>query len=113
MVANYGNIKVFKQYGSFAQNRYPSSTYQINEFKYGSNQKYSPETIVRAFKYFSLSKACYNRLRQDLELPSVKTLARLTFIMKNTDDQRFFVFSNLNERQKSSILLVDIVYVKP
>ena len=70
---------------------------------------------MRAFEYFSLSKACYNRLRQDLELPSVKTLTRLTSITKNTDGQRFFpsVFSSLNEKQKSSVMLVDEVYVKP
>ena len=80
-----------------------------------SNQKYSSETIVRAFQYFSLSRACYNRLRQDLELPSVKALTRFTSITKNTDDQRFFrsVFSSFSEKQKSSVLLVDEVYAKP
>ena len=39
-----------------------------------SNQKYYPETILQAFEYFSLSRSCYNRLRQNLELPSIKTL---------------------------------------
>ena len=70
---------------------------------------------MRAFQYFSLSRACYNRLRQDLELPSDKTLTRLVSITKNTDNKRFFqsVFSSLNEKQKSSVLLVDEVYLKP
>ena len=80
-----------------------------------SSQKYSSETTVRAFQYFSLSRACYNRLRQHLELPSVKTLTRLVSITKNTDNKRFFqsVFSSLNEKRKSSVLLVDEVYLKP
>ena len=80
-----------------------------------SNQKYCPETILRAFEYFSSSRSFYNRLRQDLELPSVKTLTRLTSITKNTDDQTFFqgIFSTLNGKQKSTALLVDEVYVKP
>ena len=80
-----------------------------------SNQKYCPETTLRAFEYFSLSRSCYNRLRQDLELPSIKTLTRLTSITKNTDDQTFFqeIFSTLDGKQKSTALLVDQVYVKP
>ena len=80
-----------------------------------SSQKHSSETIMRTFEYFSLSRSCYIRLRQDLELPNVKTVIRLTSITKNTDDRRFFqsVFLNLNEKQKSSVLLVDEVYVKP
>ena len=80
-----------------------------------SNQKYSSETIVQAFEYFAYSRACYNKLRQDLELLSIKMLTRPTSIAKNTDDQRFFQsgFSSLNEKQISSVLLVDEVYVKP
>ena len=80
-----------------------------------SNQKYCPETVLRAFEYFSLSRSYYNRLRQNLELPSIKTLTRLTSITKNTDDQTFFqgIFSTLDGKQKSTALLVDKIYVKP
>ena len=69
-----------------------------------SNQKYSSETIMRVFEYFSLSRACYSRLRQDLELPSVKTLARLTTVTKNTENQRFFSKCFFKPQKKAAIL---------
>ena len=48
-----------------------------------SDKKYITETLVLAFEHFSLSSAAYNRLREDFELPSVRTLTQLTFKVKN------------------------------
>ena len=54
-------------------------------------------------------------MRNDYELPSVQTLTRLTSKVKNVNDDIFLknVFSNLNMKEKTCILLVDEVYVKP
>ena len=42
-------------------------------------RKYSVEITVRAFEYFAMSRATYNRLREDFELPSISS-------MKNMED---------------------------
>ena len=82
-------------------------------------KKYELETIVRAFQYFATSRATYNLLRNDYELPSVQTLTRLTSKVKNLSDDAYLknVFANLNTNKKTCILLVDevpgTVYVKP
>ena len=39
---------------------------------------YSQELIVWAFQYFATSRGLYNRLRIDYQLPSMKTLSRIT-----------------------------------
>lgn len=81
---------------------------------YVGNKKYSTESITRAFEYFSISRSLYERLRQDFELPSRSTLTRLTSRVKSLDDFTFMktIFSNLPERQKDCVLLLDEVYVK-
>ena len=78
-------------------------------------KKYELNTIIRAFEYFATSRATYKILRNDYELPSVQTLTRLTSKVKNVNDDIFLknVFSNLNMKEKTCILLVDEVYVKP
>ncbi|XP_065644326.1 uncharacterized protein LOC136075356 [Hydra vulgaris] len=79
-------------------------------------KKYPIETIVRAFEYFSLSRSAYNRIREDFELPSLRTLGRITSKCKSLDDTTYIrhIFSNLrDDRQKTCILLLDEVYVKP
>ena len=75
---------------------------------------YSPEVIKRSFDYFATSRCLYEKLRKDYKLPSVKTLSNLTSKVNNLSDKRFIddVFTNLEERQKQYILLVDEVYVK-
>ena len=73
-------------------------------------------TIVRTFEYFSLSRALYSRLRQDYELPSISLLTRITSKLDSAfDDKEFLnsVLSNLDEKQKHCIILIDEVYVKP
>ena len=41
-------------------------------------KKYKMYTAIRVFEYVSLSSLCYNRLRQDFQLASMKKLTRLT-----------------------------------
>ena len=79
-------------------------------------KKYPIETTVRAFEYFSLARSAYNRIREDFELPSLRTLGRITSKYKSLDDTTYIrhIFSNLrDDRQKTCILLLDEVYVKP
>ena len=79
------------------------------------DRKYESETIVRAFVYFATSRALYKRLREDFELPGITTLTRLTSKVNKIDDTQFLknVFGNVEERQRTCILLLDEVYVKP
>ena len=82
---------------------------------YVGENKYSDETIIRAFEYFALSRSAYNRLREEFELSSVRTITRITSRVNKLDDNLYIqkVFQNLNDvRQKTCILLLDEVYVK-
>ena len=86
----------------------------MNNITYVGEKKYSLEMFIPAFKYFALTLT-YNRLRRDFQLLSISTLTRITSKVKNIDDNSYIhkVFSNLaNERQKTSVLLLDEVYVK-
>ena len=76
---------------------------------------YNTETIVRAFKYYATSRSCYEKLRKDYKLPSTKTLRNLTSKVSKIQDEKFVtgIFSSIEERQRSCIILVDEVYVKP
>ena len=78
-------------------------------------KKYSAEIIARAFEYFATSRSLYQRLRDDYELPSVTTLTRLTSKVSAMNDREFLgeIFSNIEDRQKHCVLLIDEVYVKP
>ena len=78
-------------------------------------KKYEPATLVRAFEYFALSRTSYRQLCDDIELPSISTLTRLTSAIKNIDDNDYLysMFFCLRElRKKNCILLLDEVYVK-
>ena len=79
------------------------------------DKKYKPDMIIRAFEYFATSRSLYNRLRQDFELPDVTTLTRLTSKVDNCGDTDFLrnVFDAIDDKQRSCILLIDEVYVKP
>ena len=75
---------------------------------------YSPETMMRAFGYYSCSRSLYGKLRKDFKLPSIKTLSSLTSKVNKLSDQKFInqVFGNLEERQKKCIILIDEMYLK-
>ena len=63
---------------------------------------YSQELIVRAFQYFETSRSLYNRLRIDNQLPSIKTLTRITSKVSALNKRYFMrsVFNTLKENQK-------------
>ena len=50
---------------------------------------YTAEVITRAFEYFASSRSTYEKFRQDHQLPSVKTLTRITSKVKNCDISKF------------------------
>ena len=50
---------------------------------------YSPETLVRAFEYYSTSRCLYGKLRHDFKLPSEKTMENLTSKVNNLSDKNF------------------------
>ena len=75
---------------------------------------YSPEVIVRAYEYYATSRTTYNRLRNDLKLPSVRVLQNITSKVNNLSDKKFIdeIFSNVSDKQKECVVMVDEVYVK-
>jgi hypothetical protein len=75
---------------------------------------YSPDIIARAFEYFATSRSTYHRLCYDYQLPSIRTLTRITSKINSQDDLTFLssVLSNLDEKKNNCVLLIDEVYVK-
>ena len=69
---------------------------------------------MSAFCYFALSRTAYSRFCQDLELPSISTLTRLTLSAKSYDDVTYYskIFLNFTDQQKTCILPLDEVHVK-
>ena len=62
---------------------------------------YSPDTIVRAFKYFATSRTLYYRLREDFQLPSVETLKRITSRISKLDELfTNSVFKTIDENKR-------------
>ena len=70
--------------------------------------------MIRAFVYFSTSRALYHRLAHDYKLPSIQTLTRLTSKVSKLSNPAFInrIFSFLSQNQKECIILFDEVYVK-
>ena len=50
---------------------------------------YPPEIIARAFEYFATSRALYGKLNKDYQLPSIRTLTRITSKSANQDYMLF------------------------
>ena len=75
---------------------------------------YNPDIMTRAFEYFTTSRSLYHRLREDYQLPSVRTLTRVTSKVSKLQDGQFIkrVFDSLTEEKKHCLLLFDEVYVK-
>ena len=76
--------------------------------------KYGPETITRAFEYYAVSRSCYSKMAQDFELPAVRSLQRITSKFGKFDETKFLngVFSQLEERQRRCVLMLDEIYAK-
>ena len=80
------------------------------------SRKYSDNDLCQAFIWQATSRALYNTLRLDLELPCRDLLRRITSLARQTEDEDFFrgFFGKLLEQKLSTgcIILVDEIYVK-
>ena len=67
---------------------------------------YPPEMISRAFEYFCISRSLYDRLCKDFQLPSIRTLTRITSKTSSLDDTDFAkgVLQSLPDWQKRYVL---------
>ena len=70
---------------------------------------YSQELIVRAFQYFATSMSLYNQLRIDYQLPSIKTLTRITLKVSALNETCFMrsVFNTVKENQRQCVIMQD------
>ncbi|XP_065643923.1 uncharacterized protein LOC136075268 [Hydra vulgaris] len=75
---------------------------------------YTSDIICRAYEYFVMRRSLYDCLCIDYKLPSIRILTRLTSKISSMEDLSFInsVFMNLNTLKRTSILLIDEVYVK-
>ena len=75
---------------------------------------YSQELIVRAFQYFATSRSLYSQLRIDYQLPSIKTLTRITLKVSALNEICFMrsVFNTVKENQRQCVIMQDEIYVK-
>ena len=65
---------------------------------YVGEKKYSDETIIRPFECFALSRSAYTRLREDFELPGVRTITRITSRVNKLDDNLYI--QNVSECER-------------
>lgn len=68
---------------------------------------YPPEMIARAFEYFCISRSLYNCLCRDFQLPSIRTLTRITSKTNSVDDADFVkgVSQSLPDWQKRYVTI--------
>ena len=61
-----------------------------------------------------MSITLYRQLAKDYQLPSIRTLTRITSKVSKKDNMSFLkdVLSKINERQRKCIIMLDEVYVK-
>ena len=80
----------------------------------GNKSLYSPGMLVRAFSYFVISRSLYQKMRKDLQLPSIATSTRITSTCAKKCSSSLLntVFSSVENSQKVCVMLVDEVYVK-
>ena len=80
----------------------------------GQEKLYSTEMIMRAFEYFSTSRALYSRIAQDYQLPSIRTLTRITSKVSKVDETKFLldIFRKLPRSRRKCVILWDEIYIK-
>ena len=73
----------------------------VTDKKGGNEKLYSPEMTTRACKYFATSRSLYSRLQQDFQLPSIRTLTRITSKVGKVAETEFLasIFKNLSPYQ--------------
>ena len=57
----------------------------------GRDKWYSMEMAVRAFEYVSTARALHSRIAQDYQLPSIRTLTRITSKVSKVDKTKFLL----------------------
>ena len=75
---------------------------------------YTTETITRCFEYFAIARTLYSRLCKDYQLPSVRTLTRITSKFSSFTDTQFIsnFFGKLPIPKRKCVILIDEVSVK-
>ena len=75
---------------------------------------YPVKMITRCFEYFATSRALYTRLCKDYQLPSVRTLTRLTSKFSAIADTQLIskLFGKVPKLRRKCVILIDEVYVK-
>ena len=75
---------------------------------------YNSSDILHAFSWYTFSRPLYQMLRDDLVLPSITTLRKITRVAKNIQDKTLFskILERQDERSRGVLLLFDEVYVK-
>ena len=70
----------------------------VTDKKGGNEKLYSPEMTTRVFEYFATSRSLYSRLQQDFQLPSIRTLTRITSKVGKAAETEFLasIFKNLS-----------------
>ena len=88
---------------------------QVTDKKAGNQKLYTPEMTTRAFEYFATSRSLYSRLQQDFQLPSIRTLTRITSKVGKVAESEFLcgVFEDLPACQRRCVILWDEIYIKP
>ena len=70
---------------------------QVSGVSRGNRKLYTPEVLVRAFSYYAVSRSLYERLRNDYQLPSVSTLARITSSSTKSSSSEFLKLPKIRE----------------
>ena len=70
----------------------------VTDKKGGNEKLYSREMTTRAFEYFTTSRSFYSQLQQDFQLPSIRTLIRITSTVGKVAETEFLasIFKNLS-----------------
>ena len=70
----------------------------VTDKKGGNEKLHSPEMPTRSFEYFATSRSFYSPLQQDFQLPSVRTLTRITSKVGKVTETEFSasIFKNLS-----------------
>ena len=79
----------------------------VTDKKGGNKKLYSLEMTTRAFEYFATSRSLYSGLQQDFQLPSIRTLTRITSKVGKVAETEFLasIFKNLSPCQRRCIIL--------
>lgn len=80
-----------------------------------NSKQYNSKDYAEALQLRCSSAAAYERFREFLVLPSLRTLRKVTKFVNDSDDIAYYkaILSNLEDRSRVCCLLFDEIYVKP